>query len=460
MSSFLSNLIIYKTRLSFLFMCLILSGEPTYAEDLLDIFDLAAEKDPQIRQARAEFNATHTNVSQGRSQLLPSVTLTANTSRQAQGPAVSNGFIPAYSYADGFNSKGYGLSISQNLLNFEAWYSYQAILNADEAAATTLARAEQQLIMRVTNAYFDVLRSRDNLNTFEAELEASERILEQTQERFDVGLVPITDVYDSQASFDLARVNLLVEENNLNQRYEALEAITGEEHNSIAILNEEFPIESLSSVSMEEWVSTANRFNLDILSARQTLASRKYEADAASAAMLPTLDLSAGYNWNESGGISFFNLSPGASADIVSENSNVTMTLSIPIFQGGLNRARERQALYAVNASEEFLLQTQRASTQDIRNNYRNVESDVLTIAARQQALLSAQSQLEATEAGIEAGTRNIVDLVTAQRLLFQAMRDLANARYNYVINTLNLKQSTGLLSPQDVIDLNAWLVE
>ncbi len=460
MSSFLSNLIISKTRLSFLCLSLLMSSGPSYAEDLLDIFDLAAENDPQIRQARAEFNATHTNVAQGRSQLLPSVTLTANTSRQAQGPAVSNGFIPAYSYANGFNSKGYGLSISQNLLNFEAWYSYQAILNADEAAATTLARSEQELIMRVANAYFDVLRSQDNLNTFEAELEASERILQQTQERFDVGLVPITDVYDSQASYDLARVNLLVEENNLNQRYEALEAITGEDHNSIALLSEEFPIESLSPVSMEEWVSTANRFNLDILSARQTLASREYEADAARAAMFPTLDLSAGYNWNESGGISFFNLSPGASADIVSENSNVTMTLSIPIFQGGLNRARERQAHYDVNASEEFLLQTQRASTQDIRNNYRNVENDVLTIAARQQAVLSAQSQLEATEAGLEAGTRNIVDVVTAQRLLFQAMRDIANARYNYVINTLNLKQSTGLLSPQDVIDLNAWLVE
>ncbi len=460
MLSFLSNLINSKTRLSFLCLSFILPSGTSYAEDLLDIFDLAAENDPQIRQARAEFNATHTNVAQGRSQLLPSVTLTANTSRQAQGPAESNGFIPAYSYANGFNSKSYGLNISQNLLNFEAWYSYRAILNADEAAATSLARSEQELIMRVANAYFDVLRSQDNLSTFEAELEASERILEQAQERFDVGLVPITDVYDSQASFDLARVNLLVEENTLNQRYEALEAITGEDHNSIALLDEEFPIESMSPVSMEEWVNTAYRFNLDILSARQTLASREYEADAARAAMFPTLDLSAGYNWNESGGISFFNLSPGAAADIVSENSNVTMTLSIPIFQGGLNRARERQALYDVNASEEFLLQTQRASTQDIRNNYRNVESDVLTIAARQQAVLSAQSQLEATEAGLEAGTRNIVDVVTAQRLLFQSMRDLANARYNYVINTLNLKQSAGLLSPQDVIDLNAWLVE
>jgi outer membrane protein len=430
-----------------------------HAENLLDILNLAAENDPQIRQARAEFNATHTNVAQGRSQLLPSLTLNANTARDAQGPGEATIFQPAYSYANGYNSKGYGLSISQNLLNFEAWYSYQSILIADQAAATSLARSEQELILRVSNAYFDVLRSEDNLATYEAELEASERILEQAQERFDVGLVPITDVYDSQASFDLARVNLLVEQNNLNQRYEALEAITGEDHNDVASLDEAFPIESMTPDTMEDWVAIADRSNLDIIAARQTLASREYDVDAARAAMFPTVDLNAGYNWNESGGFSFNTLA-GVSGDSVNENSNITLNLSIPIFQGGLNRARERQARYNVNASEEFLLQTQRASTQDIRNNFRNVESDVLTIAARQQAVLSAQSQLEATEAGLEAGTRNIVDVVTAQRLLFQAMRDLANARYNYVINTLNLKQAAGLLSPQDIIDLNEWLAE
>jgi len=187
--------------------------------------------------------------------------------------------------------------------------------------------------------------------------------------------------------------------------------------------------------------------------------SREYEADAAKAAMYPTLDITAGYNWNETGGINFFNLS-GGGGDAVNENSNVTLNFSIPLFAGGLNRARERQAFYNLDASEEALLNTQRTSTQSARNSYRSVENDVLTIAAREQAVISAQSQLEATQAGLEAGTRNIVDVVTAQRLLFQSMRDYANARYTYVINTLNLKQAAGLLSPQDIIDLNEWLVE
>ncbi len=458
-SNFYLNKFLRKTGLGVLSAFLICSPALA-AEDLLDIFNLAVTGDPQIRQARAEFNATHTNVSQGRSQLLPSVNLTANTARQTQGPGDAiPGFQPAHSFANGFNSKGYGLNIQQNLLNFEAWYSYQSILKSDEAAATNLARSEQELIQRVATAYFGVLRSEDNLETFEAELEASARILEQQEERFAVGLVPITDVYDSQAAYDLARVNLLVEENTLDQRYEALEAITGRNHDDVSNLSENFPIEPLAPTSIEEWVMLANQNNLDVRAARLTTESREYDADAAKAAMYPTINLSAGYNWNEAGGISFFNLG-GGSGDVVNVNSNITLNLSIPIFAGGLNKARERQAFYNLDASEELLLNTQRTSTQAARNSYRNVQNDVLTISARAQAVLSARGQLDATEAGMEAGTRNIVDVVTAQRLLFQSIRDYANARYTYVVNTLTLKQAAGLLSPQDIIDLNEWLVE
>lgn len=429
------------------------------AEDLMDIYNLAVDSDPQIRQARAEFNATHTNIAQGLSQLLPTVNFTGNTGRQTTGPAEANIFQPAYSFANGFNSKGYGLNIQQNILNFEAWYSYQSIIKSDAAAATNLARSEQELIQRVTGAYFDVLRSEDNLETFEAELEASARILEQQEERFAVGLAPITDVYDSQAAYDLARVNLLVEGNTLNQRYEALEAITGHNHDDVSSLSEKFPVEPLVVSSIEEWVMTANQNNLDVRLARLTMESREYEADAAKAAILPTLSFTANYNWNESGGFNFNTLA-GVIGDSVNENSSITLNFNIPIFAGGLNKARERQAFYNLDASEESLLNTQRTSTQSVRNNYRSVENNVLTIAARAQAVRSAQSQLDATEAGLEAGTRNIVDVVTAQRLLFQSMRDYANARYTYVINTLNLKQAAGLLSPQDIIDLNEWLVE
>ena len=431
---------------------LLLPHAPVQADDLSQIFDLAAANDPEIRQARASYNAAHTTIDQGRSFLLPRLTLNANTSRDTQGPTTPSAFAPAHSFSNGFNSKGYSLSVNQALMNFEAWYAFQSARNSDLQAAATLARSEQQLILKVATAYFDVLRSQDNLASFRAEEDAAEQVLEQTRERFDVGLIPITDVYDSQANFDLARVNRLVEENSLSQRFEALEAITGRSHGMLESLNAEFPIESLSPQTLEEWVNIAMNNNLSIKAAEFDFEAKKEDAKSARAAMFPTLEINAGYGWSESGTpFSFF----PASAN---ERSNITLNFSYPIFAGGLNSARKRQAYYTRDASEEALMKTRRDITQSTRNSYRSVETDVLAVQARAQAIISAESALEATEVGAEVGTRNVVDVVLAQRTLFQARRDYANARYNYIINSLNLKQAAGVLSPQDVIDLNGWL--
>jgi len=422
------------------------------ADDLAQIFELAAANDPEIRQARANYNAAHTTIDQGRSFLLPRITVNGSSSRDTAGPAENTPFGNAHSFGNGFNTKGYNLSISQALVNFEAWYAFQSAKASDLQAAANLAQAEQQLILKVASAYFNVLRSQDNLATFRAEEEAAAQVLEQTRERFEVGLIPITDVYDSQANHDLARVNRLVEENNLNQAFEALGAITGQGHDALESLSTQSPIESLNPASLNEWVSLAMGNNLAIKAAEFDLESKQEDARSARAAMFPTIDVTAGYGWNQSANpFSFF-------PAIASERTNITLNFSYPLFAGGLNAARKRQAYYTRDASEEALLKTQRDSTQSTRNNYRSVETDVLAVQARAQAIISAESALEATEVGAEVGTRNVVDVVLAQRTLFQARRDYANARYNYVINTLNLKQSAGILSPQDIIDLNEWL--
>lgn len=428
------------------------------AEDLLQIFNLAVDKDPEIRQARATYSAQHTLVDQGRSFLLPTVSVTGRTSRDTSGvdgTPPSTGFFatPAHSFANGFNTKGYGLSLRQAVLNMEAWYSYQSALKGDEVAALTLAQAEQQLILKVASAYFDVLRSQANLASFQAEEDASLQVLEQTRQRFEVGLIPITDVYDSQANADLAAVNRLVEENTLSQRREALEAIIGQGFGELDSLGEAFPIEP-SENALEEWERLAQENNPAVRSAILDFEARKDDALAARSAMLPTVDLSMNYNWNQSGNpISF-------TPNLASENTAITLNVTIPLYSGGLNSSRLRQAYYTRDASEEALLKARRDNTLATRNAFRNVTTDVLAVAARAQAILSAQSALEATQVGAEVGTRNVVDVVLAQRTLFQAQRDYANARFNYVINTLNLKQAAGTLTPQDIIDLNAWLTE
>jgi outer membrane protein len=431
----------------------------TQAEDLLQIFNLAADNDPEIRQARAQFKAQHTLVDQGRSLLMPNISLTGRTSRDTTGidgtPPASGGLfrLPQHDFANGFNTKGYGLNLRQALFNAEAWYAFQSARKGDEVAVLNLARAEQQLIIRVATAYFDVLRSKANLASFEAEEAAALQVLEQTQQRFDVGLIPITDVYDSQASADLANVNRLVEENNFRQRLEVLESITGRPFEDVAMLLETFPI-AAHETPMEEWVEIALQTNPTVRSAELDFDAKKDDAKSARARMLPTLDLAVNYNWNQSGNPLSF------TPNLASESSQVTLNVTVPLYTGGLNNSRLRQAYYTRDASEEALLKAKRDNTLSTRNAWRSVETDVRAVQARARAIVSAESALEATQVGAEVGTRNVVDVVLAQRLLFQAQRDYANARFNYVINTLTLKQSAGTLSPQDVLDLNAWMRE
>lgn len=440
---------------------LTLLSSSVLAENLLQIFNLAVENDPVIRQARANYNAQHTNIDQGRALLLPSVTLQAQTGRNTNGPTeaspptVNNPFgSPAHSFGAGFNSKGYNLNLSQAVFNMEAWYSYQSLRKSDQIALLTLQEAEQQLIMRVSTAYFDVLRAQADLASFQAAEAAATQLLEQTQQRFDVGLIPITDVYNTQASTDNATVSRLLAENTLNQRFEALEAITGVDYSEVSTLSPEFPIVVPES-SLDEWTAMTADGNLPLQRAELDFDAKKDDARAARSRMLPTVQLSMGYNWSQSGSsFSFFR------PNSANEGTQIQLGFSVPLFAGGRNRAAMRQAYYTRDASEAVLLRTQRESTQTISNNYRSVETDVRAVAARAQAIVSAESSLEASTVGAEVGTRNIVDVVNAQSTLFQAQRDHANARIQYVMDTLILKQTAGVLTPQDVMDLNQWLQE
>ena len=425
------------------------SIELAKAENLQQIFEVAAQKDPEIRQARAKFKASHTVIDQGRALLLPTISATATTSRDTYAPE------NVHSFANGFNTDGFGLNLTQALVNFKAWYAYQSAKLGDASAALTLQQSEQALILKVAKAYFDVLRSKANLASFTTEEQAAKQVLEQTKQRFDVGLVAITDVYDSQANADLASVNRLTEENTMQQRLEALAAITGQTYLDIAQLNPDFPITSLDPANVAEWVKIANENNLAIKISQLDLDSKEQDAKSARADYWPTVNLVTSYNWNFSG-----NKISLTSATVPLERSSIGLSFSIPIFNGGLTGARTHQASYNRDASQEALLKSQRDNIQNTRNAYRSVETDVKAVAARAQSIKSAQSSMDATKVGAEVGTRNIVDVVLSQRLLFQAQRDHANARLNFVMDTLTLKQAAGVLSPQDLVDLNQWLKE
>ena len=448
-----------------------LGSSLSYGDDLVTILQLALDNDPSLKQAQASYRANRENVIQSRSSMLPSLGVGAGTSRLTSGftdsqyinmtnpltgETVRTKVRDDHSFRPGINNHNWGVSLTQSVFNLPNWYSFQSAEATDRAAAVNLAAQEQDLIMRVASAYFDVLRAQDLLETNIQEEEAAQRSLEQTQQREAVGLVAITDVYDSQAAYDLARNTTILQQDFLRSRYEALEAITGQGHPDIDELLDNFPIVEVEG-NLNQWETQADNnslaiaaaeFNLD--ASRQTLRARKSDG-------LPTLDLQGFYGHIVTAPIVSQGVQIGGGA---SDRTQLALNLNIPLYTGGTLSSRKRAAEYNVVAAQESLELTKRELTQNIRNAYRRVNTDVLVIAQRQQSITSAQSALDATELGAEVGTRNIVEVLLARENLFRALRMYADARYTYVIDTLVLKQIAGILTPQDIIELNEWLQE
>ena len=448
-----------------------LTSSLSYGDDLVTILQLALDNDPSLKQAQATYRANRENVIQSRSSMLPSLGVGAGTSRLTSGytdsqyinmtnpltgETVRTKVRDDHSFRPGINNHNWGVSLTQSVFNLPNWYSFQSAEATDRAAAVNLAAQEQDLIMRVASAYFDVLRAQDLLETNIQEEEAAQRSLEQTQQREAVGLVAITDVYDSQAAYDLARNTTILQQDFLRSRYEALEAITGQGHPDIDELLDNFPIVEVEG-NLNQWETQADNnslaiaaaeFNLD--ASRQTLRARKSDG-------LPTLDLQGFYGHIVTAPIVSQGIQIGGGA---SDRTQLALNLNIPLYTGGTLSSRKRAAEYNVVAAQESLELTKRELTQNIRNAYRRVNTDVLVVAQRQQSITSAQSAMDATELGAEVGTRNIVEVLLARENLFRALRMYADARYTYVIDTLVLKQIAGILTPQDIIELNEWLQE
>ncbi|MGM0631865.1 MAG: TolC family outer membrane protein [Pseudomonadota bacterium] len=438
-------------RITGLLSLCLLTTKPVLADDLLSILELAMRNDPQLRQAEAQLNSAQQQVIQARSTLLPRANASFSESREASGPAGVVSLTPEDA------SRRYGVNIQQSLINLAAWYDYQGAKASDQAQVLNFQAQEQELILRVATAYFEVLRAIDFLETRRQEEEAAERQFEQASQREEVGLVAITEVYEAQAAYDLARNNTILAEDARDSAYEALEAITGQPHPNVEILSEDFPIEPVEG-AMTDWTDEALNNNLSLLAAESGVEARQQVARARRSDHLPTVSLQGGYNRSESD--STVGSDGGVRSGGAFEGTSVSVNVSIPLYSGHAVTSRRQAAEYDVVAQQEQLNLIRRQTRQEIRNAYRRVNTDAMVVDQRQQAIRSARSALEAIEAGYEVGTRNIVDVVQARQQLFRALRDHAEARYNYVLDTLTLQQITGMLTPQDIIDINAWLEE
>jgi outer membrane protein len=449
-------------------LALLLGSTCLQADSLRDIYELALENDAQLKQEEAQYLAQRETEQLSRSALLPQVATRYERSETDQdvdaesfGVDVGGNITPVPTTTNtDITDENLQLSLNQALFDLPAWFGFQSGKEVTKQAEATFAANQQNLIVRTVEAYLLVLRAQDNLAASRAQERAFERQLEQTQQRFEVGLIAITDVYEAQAARDLAQVTRLVDENNVAVALEQLSVLTGQRHGNLNILREDFEVRPPEPLDRAAWVDFALEHNFLLKAsgyaeeaARQTAKANRLEH---------LFKINGFYSYTDSrvdGDLkrdpeTAFDTSPDRDTDI----QYWGVELNMPLYTGGAISANRRRAAQEFIAARENRINLTRNTITNTRSLHMTVVSDVSRIAARKQSIVSSKSSLDATTAGYEVGTRNVVDVLNAQNTLFAAERDYANSRYDYIINMMRLKEQAGLLSPEDVYRLDSFL--
>ena len=408
------------------------------AENLAEVYQLALENDPELAAAEATYKADSTIKNKALAELLPKL---SGSYQWADNSGSSFNVSPTLSSGGRFESESYSASLTQNLINLQAIFGYRQALSTAEQAALTLGAAQQNLIVRTAEAYFDVLRGEDNLLSIKAEERAVERQLEQTQQRYEVGLIAITDVHEAQAAFDLVIANRIAQEAELGIAKESLAQITGQYFNSLASLEDGFAATPPEPADIDAWVNYADGNNIELQLARQALFAAQQNSNVKKSAFAPTVSGFADYSRSRN--------SPFQGNS--TENDQFGIRVNWDVFNGGARWAEKKEAGYKVVAAQEQETAKNREVTRNTRSAYLQTNTGAARVKARQRAIVSSTSALDATQAGYDAGTRNIVDLLNAQRDLYSAQRDYANERYDYIISSLKLKQAAGIITAEDI---------
>ena len=407
----------------------------TPAENLLEVFEAALASDPEFLAAGADNRAAREIRPQALAGLLPGVRLSLDTrwnERQRR---------------PDFRSDNLTLDVEQPLYRRDRRIAVEQADSTIAGADALYAAARQDLMVRVAERYFGVLEAEDELSFAQATLEAFEQQLAQSRQRFEVGLIAITDVEEAEAGFDLSRAQRIAAENALDIAREALRETTGAYQERLAPLGD-MQLVMPQPADIDRWTETALERNLRLLAARHDTETARREIERIQAGHSPTLDAvgSLGLNDSES----------GISGE--TRRANVGLRLNVPLYSGGSVVSRTRESRHRYQRALDVLERERRSAQRETRDAYLGVDSGISRVQALEQAVRSSETAAEAVEAGFQVGTRTSVDVLDAQRDLFRARRDLSEARYGYVLDVLRLKRAAGTLSEEDLRLISIWL--
>ena len=448
------------------------------AADLLQVYQLARESDPQFSSSEAQARATREGAVQARAAMLPQISGEARyTGSRTSGPGRQSAqttnpvtgeiefvTVPGDSETDS-RTRSIGVGAQQMIYDRSRFTTLRSQQALGRAADYQVEAAGDSLITRTSAAYFNVLAQLETLAAAEAAETALRKQFDFASKRLEVGLAPITDVHEARAQYDSARANTILARNAVEDAYQALAEITGQTVTALKALPENFQPALPESRTAEDWVAVAIDNNPSLRAANEQLASAEANVETARAGHWPTIYANGGYDRSKTTGDSSFagnfngvSLSSTNPIDRESRGPSFGVTLSVPIFSGGATQSRVRQAIANRDATGDQLEQQRRALVRNTRAAYQALVAGISEVEARRAALTSARAAYEASQVGLEVGTRTVLDVLNNQQNLFNAQRAYAQARYNFLQSRLNLEQAAGTLDVEDVQDVNRLL--
>lgn len=415
----------------------------TFAADLSDIYHQAQSNDAAYASARAAYRAGVEKLPQGRAGLLPQASLNAN---------VLNNDTRSSMFGDkNYTSKSAAVTVIQPIYRKRNWEQYEQAKQQVSIAKAQLDSAAQDLIVRTAQAYFDVLQSQDNINFVRAQKAAIGEQLAQAKRNFEVGTATITDSNEAQARSDLASAQEIAALNDLQIKQRALQRIIGKTPPKLDVLGDKLPLAPPNPADMDEWIARAEQDSPLLKAQRAGYEIARREVGRNRAGHYPTLDAVASYSDNRNQNFGGFQVN--------TKSAVIGVEFNLPLYQGGLVGSRVREAVANQDKARADLEDARRQVDLNTSQAYLGVTSGEAQVKALEQALISSQTSLDSTRLGLEVGVRTTVDVLNAQQQLYSAKRDLAAARYNYILSSLRLKAAAGTLSEADLSEVDKSLV-
>lgn len=435
-------------------LCLALAcaTQLAWGANLGEIYHLALDNDATYAAAREAYKAGLEKLPQGRALLLPNVSLSASLSHTSSEYSGLPPPLPSV-YSQSSDPYGFSLSLTQPIYRKQNLESYEQAKLQVLQAEQTLKVAQQDLLLRVAHAYFDVLQAQDVLVTVGAQKQADAEQLAQAKKSFEVGAATIVDTHEAQARYDLSVAQEIAGRNDLDVKQRTLEKLIAREAPALARLNDQATMRLPEPSNMDAWVARAGADNLAVALSRTGLEAARREVDKQKGGHYPTLDLTASYSDNRNQMVGFY---PGIGGNV----SSIGLQFALPLYQGGAIDSRVREASANLEKARFDLESARRQAILDARQAYLGVISDIAQVQALKQALVSSEAQLKSTKLGLEVGVRTRVDVLNAQQQVSSTRKDLAAARYQTLIAGLTLKAAAGALADADLKSLDALLLE